>query len=320
MLAGPALLVVLAAIGAWRWCWQPRASAATEREQQAELRSATIDTLRELGIDSQLDDRAADGVALSWRAPGECVEVYRIRVDERHRDASVASFIGRNEEHASYYLALARGNARVRSAELEPVLGVLTREGEQPRVRELWWSPQSVGPSAPDFACRRRSWDPIEDALALGWPRLPAARTWVGARWIGSVVGGRCHETVCVDPDGSFAHAQPCQARPWTEQLVGADQSLALIFGAWDDGHDRARPELGIFTARELVIDQGRPLYVRAVIEQRWAGVRRELSLVRIDDCGARSLATPADRIHVQEARAKLDEKNRASIPRLTAD
>jgi hypothetical protein len=119
---------------------------------------------------------------------------------------------------------------------------------------------------------------------------------------------------VCLDPDGTFAHALPCRARPWSEQLVGADEDLALILGDWDDGHDPARLELGVFTSREVVIEAGRPLYVRAVIEQRWAGVRRELSLVRLDDCSARSLATPADQIHVKEARARLDESIRASI------
>lgn len=310
------LLASLVAIGLWRWWLAPRQQAASERETAASiaLRRATIETLAEHGIDVQLDDRSAAQEDLSWRAPGECVEVYRMRVDERHRDASVAAFIGRDEEHASYYLALARAPNRARQADAIPVLGVLTVASEQPRVRELWWSATTVGPSAPDFACRRRSWDPLEDALALGWPRLPAARTLVGARWVGSIVGGRCHETVCLDPDGTFGHALPCRARPWTEQLVGADQDLALILSDWDDGHDPARPELGIFTSREVVIEDGRPLYVRAVIEQRWAGVRRELSLVRLDDCSAHSLATPADPLHVKEARARLDESIRASM------
>jgi hypothetical protein len=306
------LLGTLAAIGTWRWWLAPRELAAAERERvvSVELRRATIETLADFGIEVQLEDRAAAREVVSWRAPGECVEVYRVRVDERHRDASVSAFIGRAEEHASYTLAF----GRKQQDELAPVIGVLTSEGEQPRVRELWWSAEAVGPSAPDFACRRRSWDPFEDALALGWPRLPAAHTWVGARWRGQIVGGRCHETVCLDPDGSFGRALPCRARPWTEQLVGADEELALLLGDWDDGHDPARPELGIFTSRELVIDEGRPLYVRAVIEQRWAGVRRELSLVRLDDCSARSLGTPADQIRVQETRAQLNDQIHASM------
>jgi len=303
-----AAIVTLAAIAAWRWWWAPRQATAIEREaeQLVELRRATIETLAELEIDTTLADRRADADALSWRAPGECIEVYRVRIDEHHRDAGVATFIGRDEEHATHYLALAGDSSRGRGRDPIPVTGVLLVEAEQPRVRELWWSRHSVGPSAPDFACRRRSWDPLEDALALGWPRLPGVRTWVGASWPGAAVEGRCHETVCLDPDGSFGHAIPCRARPWTERLAGADEDLALILGDWDDGHDLARAEIGILTSRELVIDEGRPLYVRAVIEQRWAGVRRELSLVRLDDCGARSLATLADRPRLDDTRAQF--------------
>jgi hypothetical protein len=316
------LIVTLSGIGAWRWWLAPRSVAAAERElaTHIELREATIETLAEFGIETRFDDRAAAAEVLAWRAPGECVEVYRMRIDERHRDPSVAVFVGREEQHDTYYVALVRAAANERNDELAPVIGVLTVAGEQPRVRELWWSAREVGPSAPDFACRRRSWDPFEDALALGWPRLPGARTWVGSRWQGATVGGRCHETVCLDPDGSFAHAIPCRARPWAEQLVGADARLALIFGDWDDGHDPARVELGIFTSRELVIDEGRPLYVRAVIEQRWAGVRRELSLVRLDDCDAHSLGTAADQIHVAETRALLGERIHARLSRPAAD
>lgn len=319
-LASYAVLGLLAAIGTVRWWWAPRELAAAESEtaKLVEQRRATIETLAEFGIAVELEDRAATAEVLAWRAPGECVEIYRMRVDERHRDPSVASFVGREEQHGSYYLAIAglRSDTRsdLRSDRPAPALGVLTVAGEEPRVRELWWGPHAVGPSAPDFACRRRSWDPFEDALALGWPRLPGARTFVGARWQGAEVGGRCHETVCLDPDGSFAHAIPCRARPWAEQLIGAEATLALILGDWDDGHDPARLELGIFTSREIVIDEGRPLYVRAVIEQRWAGVRRELSLVRLDDCGARSLATLADQRGMDETRARLAAAIRATI------
>lgn len=308
-------LAVLAGVGAWRWWWEPRHAAAEAREnaEQVELRRATIETLGQFGIAVGLEDRYAD--TLEWRAPGECIEVYRVRLDEHHRDASVAMFIGRNEEHATHYLALAADPSRSRSEGWIPVIGLLSVEDQQPRVRELWWSPSEVGPSAPDFACRRRAWDPLEDALALGWPRLPGARVRVGERWIGAAVEGRCHETVCLDPDGSFGHAIPCRASPWTEQLAGAEGELALILGRWDDGHDPNRAEIGILTSREVVLDQGRPLYVRVVIDQRWAGVRRELSLVRIDDCGDRNLATAVDRTAIDETRARLRSRRSPEAP-----
>src|SRR5690606_27319131 len=141
---------------------------------------------------------------LRWRAPGECVEVYRFRVDEYYRDASVETFVGRPEEHATHHLALAHDPTRAPGDRLRPVIGMLTRADAEVRVRELWWSEIEVGPSAPDFACRRRSWDLLEDALALGWPKLPGTTTHVGERWTGARVEGRCHETVCLDAEGSF--------------------------------------------------------------------------------------------------------------------
>lgn len=283
------LLLGIAIIAASRWWLAPRRAAAraSQSDEARELRRVTIETLAEMGIDVSLDDRRAEAGTLRWRAPGECVELYRFRVDERYRDASVETFVGRPEEHATYQLALARDPTRSASEQLQPVIATLTRPDADTRVRELWWGEVEVGPSAPDFACRRRSWDPLEDALAFGWPKLPGSSTRVGERWVGAHVEGRCHETVCLDVDGSFNPnaAVPCRARPWSERLVGAEGELAVILGDWDDGHDPARPEFGILTSRELVIDEGRPRYAKAVIEHRWSGVRRELSLVRVDDC-----------------------------------
>ena len=321
-------LIGLGLVGAWRWWLGPRSAAAESAAspELVELRASTEATLAELGVAVSLTDppvgSSVDGEALRWRAPGECVEVYRVRLDDRYRDASVATFLGRAEEHATHYLALAGDPLRAperasEAGELAPVLAVLiTDDGEPERVRELWWGPETVGPAAPDFACRRRSWDPLEDALALGWPRLPGTTTRVGEGWRGAAVEGRCHETVCVEPDGSFAHAVPCRARPWAERLAGGEGSLALVLGTWDDGHDPTRPEIGILTSRELVLDEGRPLYVRAVIDQRWAGVRRELSLVRVDDCGTRSLAGPGEAGEVEETRARFRGPFRARLPR----
>ncbi|MFO7565415.1 MAG: hypothetical protein R6X02_22430 [Enhygromyxa sp.] len=318
MILAYAALLGCAGLGAWRWWWAPKSAAAAAREtaELVALREATIETLGQFGIEVALDDHLAEADTLRWRAPGECVEVYRVRIDERHRDEGVALFLGRDEEHATLHLALVADPTRAGREGPSPALGLLIAADEEPRLRELWWGERVVGPSAPDFACRRRSWDPLEDALALGWPRLPGARVPVGERWRGAAVEGRCHETVCVEPDGSFGHAVPCRAPPWTERLAGAQGDLALILGDWNDGHDPARPEIGILTSRELVLDEGRPLYLRAVIDQRWAGVRRELSLVRIDDCGRRSLATPADRPRVDETRARLADQIRARLSR----
>lgn len=258
----------LACVGAWRWSW-----LSTEASQP------------------------------SWRAPESCVEVYELRIDEAFRDASVASFVGREPEHATWWLALAQRDTGI--------VAVLLADDpdEPPRRRALWWSSRAIGPAAPDFACRRRSWDPLEDALALGWPTLPAGRVSVGDAWVGSAVEGRCHETVCLSDDGRFTHERPCRARPWRERLAGADNGLMLIAGDWDDGQwdDGHDPETGILTSRLALLDDGRPLQVWAGVAHHWSGVRRSLSLTRIDDCGRRSLARPEHAPQLARARAALD-------------
>ncbi|PRQ01314.1 hypothetical protein ENSA5_26850 [Enhygromyxa salina] len=297
----------LAAAGAWNWSLAPRRAAA--REAAAPKLVAARDSARALaasrGLALRFDDARAE---LRFEAPRDCVEVYRVRVDEHFRDASVATFVGRDEEHSTWLLALApRAGGRARGlAAVEGLLISLSSPDEHERRRQLWWSASAIGPAAPDFACRRRSWDPLEDALALGWPALPGRSARVGEAWQGAAVEGRCHETTCVDDQGRFPHDRPCRARAWREQLAGAGEGLALIRSDWDDGHDPERPEIGILTSRELVLDEGRPLHVRATVDHRWSGVRRELELERLDDCGARTLASEDDAPAVARIRARL--------------
>ncbi|KIG16716.1 hypothetical protein DB30_04189 [Enhygromyxa salina] len=292
-----------AVVGGWRWWWQPRANAAEQAATAALEQARAAAITRGLAIEFDADPGAP--LELAWRAPGECVEVYRVRVDEQFRDPSVAVFVGREEQHTTWALALT-GRPGARHAGVVGVEGLLISlddpggaapepEPEPERRRQLWWSARTVGPAAPDFACRQRSWDPLEDALALGWPELPDHPVRVGQSWQGGAVEGRCHETTCVDDQGQFPHDRPCRARAWRETAVGAGQisgedgppaPFVLIQGDWDDGHDLARPEIGILTSRQLLIAEGRPLWARVRIEQRWVGVTRELELTRLDDCG----------------------------------
>jgi hypothetical protein len=295
-LAGIAVLV-LALVCAWRWWLMPSRAAALSSSgpELVAARTAASAKLAAHEITVELDQRSAE---LRWRPPDRCIEVYRVRIDEHHRDASVARFVGREEEHSSWLLALGhRGQQR---------LGLLVPEdaAEDVRERELVWSATEIGPAAPDFACRRRSWDPIEDALALGWPSLPGARVRVGAAWIGASVEGRCHETVCANEQGKFEHDRRCRARPWHEQLAGAGDGVALILSSWDDGHER--DQAGIFTSRTSLIHEGRPLWVGANIDHSWSGVDRTLELTRIDDCSGLSLAGADDEAAVAEVRARL--------------
>jgi hypothetical protein len=291
-------VLVLALVCVVRWWVMPSRAAARATLKSSLIRTAMVDALARDGIAIAFDQRQAD---LRWRAPDRCVEVYRLSIDEEHRDSMVTRFVGREPERSSWLLALGqRGRQTV---------GVLVREDatDDVRERELTWSTTEVGPAAPDFACRRRSWDPIEDALALGWPKLPGARVRVGESWIGASVEGRCHETVCANEQGRFDHDRRCRARPWHEELAGSGNGVALIVSDWDDGHEL--DEIGVLTQRNSLIHEGRPLRVVASIQHSWSGVDRTLELTRIDDCSSLSLASADDEAAVAEVRAEL--KNR---------
>ena len=54
-------------------------------------------------------------------------------------------------------------------------------------TREWAASASLVGPGSPDAACFERTWDPVEDALALGWPALTGRLTAVGETWRGAL-------------------------------------------------------------------------------------------------------------------------------------
>jgi hypothetical protein len=278
---GGLVLVALA-----RWWWQPRAAEA------ASSRGATLEDMA-LTLDAQ---RLADPgpQTLRWDLSGACTQVYSLTIDESFADVSVMNFLGRNEEHSSWFMAVGP-HPRIEGRLAVLLVDRATPEAEV-RLRELFTSPESheLGPAAPDFACRNRSWDLVEDALALGWPELPVAPVRAGDGWRGQVVGGRCHETPCLDGEGQFDHARSCQARPWQEQLVGwldpagKGPAIAVLTSSWDDGHE-ADPsnvgQFGIYSWRELAIAEGRPLFVRAEILHRWTGVMRRLELRAIGEC-----------------------------------
>jgi hypothetical protein len=280
-------LLALVLAGAWRWQLAPWLAARAVREQPELAR--TVDTLV-LALDAQPLARTRP-ILLRWQFDPTCTQVYELDIDETFAHEGVAPFLGRAPEHSRHRLTLAADPQRAERwlATLEP------REvdpSNPARTRELHVAAdrRAIGPRAPDLACRNRSWDVLEDALALGWPTLPESAPRAGERWIGDAVGGRCHETVCLDATGSFDPARSCQAMPWHESLAGfardADgTTITLLRSHWHDDHEDETATIGITTTRELALAEGRLLLARAEVEQRWSGVIRQLELRRVDTC-----------------------------------
>lgn len=168
-------------------------------------------------------------------------------------------------------------------------------------ARDVFVSAEQIGPSAPTAACTPRTWDPMEDALALAWPRLPARLAAVDEHWTGLRVEGRCNRSACVDPStgggGPDNHHRTCVTMSWDERLAGVfdigDERFALVESRWSDG----QPEGKGISAHRLAlisIDHGRPVWARARIDhpfpqmtadKRQEPVVRTWTLEAIDAC-----------------------------------
>lgn len=145
-------------------------------------------------------------------------------------------------------------------------------------TRDVYFTGELVGPAAPTAACMPRTWDPMEDALALGWPRLPGRLTAVGEAWNGLPVEGKCNRSACVDPQtgggGPDTHALTCVTPPWHETFAGLyehqGELYAWIHSRWSDGHG---PEQGINTERKTLVsvEHGRPVWSQTRVDHRFA-------------------------------------------------
>jgi hypothetical protein len=140
----------------------------------------------------------------------------------------------------------------------------------------------------------------MEDALALGWPRLTGRLTAIGERWSGLPVEGKCARSTCVDPQtgggGAEQHERTCVSPPWREELAGIyelhGELHAWIVSRWSDGHGAGQ---GISTTRHTLIsvEHGRPVWSQTVVDHRFsqpvaggfAPVVRTWTLEAIDAC-----------------------------------
>lgn len=248
--------------------------------------------------------------ALRYSPIEECVQGYRVSIEETMPDR-VAQFFNRRPEQSEALLVLSthedeasaidRAGQPVRKGTLvfqSPDAGVRAYTSTEPTPldleRDFYSSPTAIGPAAPDAACRKRSWDAVEDALALGWPQLSPHRVRTGETWTGARVEGRCNETACLTPDGlagAGAHDLACVTPSWTETLVGVADAgwhrYAAIVGHWRDREDAEDIEGGVITERRalLNIDNGRLAWSETRVLHRWSQIERRIVIESIDNC-----------------------------------
>lgn len=247
---------------------------------------------------------AATAIAhLAYRPPPEgCPHVLRLSADYEpallHEDANVGHLaLGRHEKDEAVFPSGSFEKGVLFEGELF-YQGI--RAEQHGVVRDWFLSATMAGPAAPTAACFPRTWDPIEDAFALGWPRLPGGPAAVGDTWTGLRVEGKCNRSACVDPvsggGGPENHHRTCVTPSWKNTLSGVyevgEHRVALVQGQWSDGHG----EKGIWTESMTVIsiDHGRPLWSRVVVhhgfnqptaDRSFAPVERTWTMEAIDDC-----------------------------------
>lgn len=149
-------------------------------------------------------------------------------------------------------------------------------------TRDVYISGLHAGPTAPTAGCLPQTWDPIEDTLTLGWPKLTGRVTAVDETWTGLRVAGKCNRSACVDPKtgggGPDTHDLTCVTMDWQNRLVGIYDAgwdrLAVIRSLWTDGHGEAAPgnEQGIWTERTAVISltHGRPVWTKTIVHHNF--------------------------------------------------
>jgi len=161
--------VITSAASVALWSCSGCGPAAPERAPPAAL----VDTFELAPV------ATADRVAtLAWQPPRGCTQVFRVRVDEGY-PPGLEDMLRTRAEHSDSYLAVTgpEGAGEAWPAGPVPEDRVFTgrtlfrgpKTQGRPLQREFALSAGLAGPASPDAACFERTWDPVEDALALGW-------------------------------------------------------------------------------------------------------------------------------------------------------
>ncbi|HEY0134409.1 MAG TPA: hypothetical protein VGB85_10025 [Nannocystis sp.] len=238
---------------------------------------------------------------LAWQPP-VCPQVYRVRIDETY-PPGLEKMLRTQAEHSESLMAVgAEPDSRADTWPPGPIpqdrvfAGRVVFRGpktqQKPLHREFALSAALAGPASPDAPCYERTWDPVEDAVALAWPQLPARLAAVGETWRGARVEARCNRSACVDTvtrgGGRENHFRPCTTMSWRERLDGlfelGDDRVAVISSFWSDGHPL---DEGLWSERTAVVsvEHGRLLHSQTFIHHTYTGIEREVRVDAIDSC-----------------------------------
>jgi hypothetical protein len=302
-------------------------AACAEAPESATAARAEVDELlRAYGLEPEV---ATDAVALlAWQVPTQaCAHAYRVSAVVEpvlmHEAPSISTFTLAATKDAPELDAGPPAPGQI--VPLDIYYRGLRAE-KRGLIRDGWASAEFLGPAAPTAACMARTWDPVEDTLALGWPRVPARMTAVGETWTGLRVEGKCNRAACVDPvtggGGPDNHHRACVTMSWRETLVGVytigEERVALVRSHWDDGH----AGLGLESDRVTLVslDHGRPIFAKMTLQHRFpelvvgnefSPVVRTWTLESADTCpgSLASLGFPRradDLVEVEAALAQL--------------
>ncbi len=256
------------------------------------------------GVD--LQDAGGATVELGWQPPNDaCPQVYRVSVSydvlplqEENYDATIV-VTPHPRQPRSPRVQLDRPVPRGETAPGQIFYDGF-RVGKRGAKRDLFVGRTELGPASPTAACLARTWDPMEDALSLGWPKLTGRLTAIEEHWTGARVEGKCNKNACIDPEtyagGQRNHHRPCVTPDWEERLVGVLDSptglMAAIESSWSDGHGTA----GVWSERRTIVsvDHGRPVWSRTVVhhgfpqpthDRSFSAIQRTWVLEAIDTC-----------------------------------
>lgn len=236
----------------------------------------------------ELTPAAMLSVELGWQAPPEdCPHAYRLSIgyepaQQFEQDTQSDLIIGRHQrqkpDHPPQPGPIPAGGMVPAQMYYQGI-----RAERVGATRDLQFTRELVGPASPMAACWPRTWDPMDDAMTLGWPGLTGRLTAVGERWNGLPVGGKCSRSACVDPQtgggGAGNHHRTCVVPPWRETLAGLythDGALyAWLHSEWSDGHEPGR---GIRTERHTLysIEHGRPVWSQTRVDHRFGQPKAE--------------------------------------------